>query len=126
MNPDLAGQASSYELIPADSLSAGANHTGVDIKDVEGSLLLLLSTQNVSGTSPTLDIHIEDSPDNSTYTDVSGKSFTQVTDAAASFQSMKIDSRAVDRYIRAVSALGGTSPVFDAALVAVAIEKYAS
>ena len=69
------------------------------------------------GTGPALDAKIQDSADNSTFTDVSGKVFTQVI--SASIQSLAIDTRAVKRYIRAVLTITGTSPTFGLAVTAV-------
>jgi len=105
------------------SLAAGrstvtANDTGVDLQGYQGKLKVMLNYAGGGGTSPTLDVKIQDSADNSTFADVTGLAFTQVT-ATASLQSMAVDTRAVRRYIRTVRTLGGSSPTFDGSITAV-------
>ena len=110
------------ELIAA-SLAAGtytvnADGVGVDLQGYQGALKVILNSGAGGGTSPTLDIKIQDSADNSVFADVSGKVFTQVT-GVASIQSLAIDTRAVRRYIRTVLTITGTSPSFGLAITAV-------
>lgn len=100
-------------LAVAEQISAGANQSGVDISALIGTIAVKLNAVNVSGTSPTLDVHLEESADNSTWSDVTGGAFTQVTDAAAADQVLYLDSRGLKKYLRVVDAVGGTSPVFD-------------
>lgn len=100
----------------AEQISAGGNGTGLDISGYIGTLAVHLNAENESGTNPTLDVHIEESDDNSTYTDVTDGAFAQVTDAAAADEKLVLDTRALKKYIRAVDALGGTSPVFNRAI----------
>jgi len=104
----------------ASSLTAGTytvseNGTGIDLQGYQGVLKIVLDSGAGVGT---LDVKIQDSTDNLTFADVSGKVFTQVTDIA-SIQSLAIDTRAVRRYIRAVLTIAGTSPTFGLAVVAV-------
>lgn len=124
MNTNDVGYLPTISLIPASDVAATANGTGVDIKDYVGSLQLLLDAgAATAGTSPTLDVKIQDSDDNSSYADVTGKAFTQVT-TVASRQQMVIDTNAVRRYIRAVVTVGGTnSPSFPASLQGVGIKQ---
>ena len=107
----------------ASSLAAGTytvsgESAGIDLQGYQGILKVILDSGAGGGTTPTLDVKIQDSTDNLTFADVSGKVFTQVTDIA-SIQSLAIDTRAVRRYIRAVLTIAGTSPTFGLAVVAV-------
>ena len=106
-------------LAPADRTST-ANGTGVDVKDYNGIGHLILTSAAGTGSNPTLDVHVEDSADNSSFADVAGMAFTQVTNAAASLQSMAVNMDAVRRYVRAVVTIGGSSPHFICACVLVA------
>ena len=110
------------ELIAA-SLAAGtytadAEGTGMDLQGYQGVLKVVLNSGAGGGTTPTLDAKIQDSADNSTFADVLGKVFTQVT-GSASIQSLAIDTRAIRRYIRAALTITGTSPTFGLAVTAV-------
>ena len=109
------------ELIAA-SLAAGtytadAEGAGMDLQGYQGVSKVVLNSGAGGGTNPTLDAKIQDSADNSTFADISGKVFTQVI--SASIQSLAIDTRAVKRYIRADLTITGTSPTFGLAVTAV-------
>lgn len=110
---DLLNELVGFELFPADSKTATANGTGVNVSDYTGVLRAILSSEAGTGTTPTLDVKIQDSADNSTFADLSpAKAFTQVTDAAAAFESIAIDTRAVRKFIRAVVTITGASAAF--------------
>lgn len=106
------------ELVSSASLrgrlTATTNGTSLDLQGYNGHVMAMLSSQAGTGTSPTLDVKLQDSADNSTFADVTGKTFTQVTSAAASHQEMDVDPRSVQRYVRLVATITGTAPVFDA------------
>lgn len=106
------------ELAPATEVTATGNGTGVDIGDYIGTLKIMASVEAVSGTTPTLDLKVQDSPDNSAWTDVTNGAFTQVTTSDA-FETLHLDTRAMDQYIRIVDTAGGTSPVYRRAVLAV-------
>jgi len=102
----------------AGTYTANADGVGVDLQGYQGALKVILNSGAGGGTSPTLDIKIQDSADNSVFADVSGKVFGQVT-GIASIQSLAIDTRTVKRYIRVALTIGGTSPTFGLAITAV-------
>ena len=112
---DIHGELLASNLI-AGTYTADANGASADLQGYQGVLKIVLDSGAGGGTTPTLDVKIQDSADNSTFADVLGKVFTQVTDIA-SIQSLAIDTRAVRRYIRAVIAITGTSPTFGLAVV---------
>jgi len=101
----------------AGTYTANVDGAGIDLQGYQGVLKVILSSGDGGGTGPTLDAKIQDSADNSTFADISGKVFTQVI--SASIQSLAIDTRAVKRYIRAVLTITGTSPTFGLAVTAV-------
>lgn len=108
-------------LAPA-ARTTSANGTGVDLRGAT-DVLVILTNGTTSGTSPTLDVKIQDSADNSSFADVSGLTFSQIT-AAADPATLQVDPRAVRRYIRAVATIAGTSPSFAcAALVQTAARE---
>jgi hypothetical protein len=114
-------------LLGADSRNASANGTGFDLQgsnDAEGEAIVILDSEAGSGTTPTLNVKLQDSADNSSWADITGKTFTEVTDGGAGFQKISINTNDVRRYVRAVGTLGGTSPVFVYGVSLVYSKKY--
>jgi len=108
-------------LLPPAARTATANGTGLDIKDFLGGGTVVLHSAAGGGTTPTMNVKLQDSADNSTFADVSGKTFTEVDDTAGgSLQEMEVDLDSLRRYIRLVVTIAGTSPSFacDAVLIA--------
>ncbi len=107
--------AVSQSLAPQE-LTGAANGTSVDIK-AYGGVLAVLDVGVATGTSPTCDIRLEESADNSTFgavaaADLVGGLVAQLTDAndAQVYERGYLGSK---RYLRwACTATGGTSPVF--------------
>lgn len=120
------------ELVEA-SLDAGrftttANGVGIDVSAYQGKLKATLNFDAGAGTTPTMDVKIQESSDSTdgsdgTWADVSGLTFTQVIDAA-SLQSIAIDTRAVKKWIRTVKTITGDSPIFDGAVTVVGQTQY--
>jgi len=104
--------------LAAGTYTGSANGAIVDLQGYQGKLKVVLNSGSGGGTNPTLDVKIQDSADGSSFTDVSGLTFTQVG-SSASIQSLAVDTRAVRRYIRAVLTISGTSPSFGLSITAV-------
>ena len=114
-------------LLGADSRNASANGTGFDLQgsnDAEGEAIVILDSEAGSGTTPTLNVKLQDSADNSAWADITGKVFTEVTDAAASLQKITINTNDVRRYVRAVGTIAGTTPAFVFGATLVYSKKY--
>ena len=114
-------------LLGADSRSASANGTGFDLQgsnDAEGEAIVILDSEAGTGTSPTLDVKLQESANDSDWSDISGATFTQVTDGGAGFEKISINTNDTERYLRAVATLGGTSPVFVFGVSLVYSKKY--
>ena len=115
-------------LLACDARTASANGTGFDLEGsngAEGEAIVILASDAASaGTDPTLDVKLQESSDNSTFTDISGATFTQVTDAQA-LEKITINTNDVKRYLRAVGTIGGTSsPAFTYSVALVYGKKY--
>ena len=74
-----------------------------------GGAFLIVSS--ASGTNPTLDAKITHSADNSTYADL--VTFTQATSTTAEVKTVA-EGTTVNRYLKAVFTIGGTTPSFTA------------
>ena len=89
------------------------NGAAVDVQNFLGLVKIVLDSTAGTGTAPTLDIKLQDSADGTTgWTDISGAVFAQVTNAAASLQSIGLDIEGARKFIRGVATLTGTSPSF--------------
>jgi len=118
-------QATGVELAPAASRTSTLTGTGIDVLEYEGVALVLLNASAGTGTSPTLDVKLQHSDDDSTYEDVTSGAFSQVTDAAetAGVKVMKLNVSDLKRYLRIVGTIAGTTPSFDFGVEFVGITK---
>ena len=103
--------------------TATGNGTGIDLQGYEGDILFVLDSSVGGGSSPTLDVTIEDSDDNSTFGSLSGAAFTQVT-GSASTQKLSISADECKRYVRVKFTIGGSSPTFDLSVTGLGLKKY--
>lgn len=103
-----------------NTVTATANGTGIDTKGYHDGMVTL-EVGTVAGTAPTLDVKIQESDDNTTFVDITGATFTQVT-ASNNTQKLRIadlNGGTRKRYIRAVATIAGTGPSFAFAVNAI-------
>jgi len=101
---------SGANILTPQVITANVNGSGVDRSDYKGNGYLSLNTSAPTGTLATLDVKIQHSDDNSTWTD-SGFAFDQVVQAnGASFQRKYVSLDQFKKFIRAAATVGGTSP----------------
>lgn len=111
-------------LVVPDNFSASGTGTGIDISTYTGRAMAILENRGGGGTSPTLNVKIQHSTDDSTYTDHStAATFTQAT-SGNGVQSIELDTPAFHKYIRAKYVLAGTNPTFDFGVVFVGQKQY--
>ena len=108
---------------PTAARTATGQTSGIDLRTYDGDLVFLLDSAAGSGTSPTLNVTIEDSADNSSFAAISGAAFTQVT-GTASAQKLVVNKDSARRYVRVKYTIGGTSPSFTFSVNAVGVTKY--
>ena len=110
--------------VASASVTATATSSAIDLKEFDGDVLLVLNCAAGTGSSPTLDIKVQDSDETGgTYGDLSGAAFTQVTDAA-SLQTLEVNKDECKRFIKLVQTVGGSSPVFVYGISLVGAKKY--
>lgn len=117
---DLTVEIVRSQLIVLQTATATVTGSSVDLSNTDtGDLLVAtLNVKSVTGTTPTLDVKLQDSADNSTFADVvvdalmPANAFAQVTAALANPVTLAVDPRGVRRYVRAVATIGGTTPSF--------------
>jgi hypothetical protein len=108
---------------PTAARTATGQTTGIDVKDYDGDLIFILDSAAGGGSSPTLDVTIEDSADNSSFSALSGAAFTQVT-GSASAQTLEVDANGCKRYVRIKYTIGGSSPSFTFSVNGIGLKKY--
>ena len=87
------------------SKTANGSATGIDcLTYCRGSLLVRVT--NISGTTPTLDVIVESSQDDSNYVEI--LRFDRVTELGSQWRHIQ----GFGRYVRVSWVLGGTSPNF--------------
>lgn len=112
------GTASLWATSTGVSTNANAQGASVDIGPTVSPIVsAVLVVGNVAGTTPTGDFKVQESTDGTTYTDVTGGAFTQVTTSSAvqvlAFQPTK-------RYLRTTGTVAGTNPVLEATTLVIA------
>ena len=111
----------------AAAQTASFNSGSVDMQKFRRALFIL-DIGAVSGTSPTIDAKLQESTDNSTFTDLSGNnvSITQITTANHTVTLEVRAGQLTKRYVRVAVTIGGTTPSFTCCAIPIggeAIEK---
>jgi len=117
-------QAYVLSLAEADERTTTLTGTGIDVLDYEGVCLAILNSGAASaGTTPTLNVKLQHSDDDSTYADVTDGAFTEVTDAAAVVEALKFNVSDLKRYLRVIGTIAGSGATFDFGVEFVGIKK---
>lgn len=117
-------------LLLAAPISRTATLTGtaLDVVDYEGSALVVLNAAAATaGTTPTLNVKLQHSATTTSgdFADVTGATFTQVTDVAgtAGVQALKLNVSDLKRYLRVIGTIAGSSAAFDFTVEFVGVKK---
>lgn len=95
---------------PAAARTTTANGAAQDLVDSAGPCFALLNIGAVTGTTPTLDIKVQESDTSGgTYTDIPGATLPQQN---ASNKSLAMNFNRTKRFVRGVATIGGTTPSF--------------
>jgi hypothetical protein len=106
---DLKNQALIGVSVYPSTVNDTNNGLSVDMIDGDGRCFVVQSIGAVSGTSPSQTGKIQESSDNSTWTDVPGAAFAAVT-ASNNLQTIVFDR--TKRFLRHFRTTTGTSPSF--------------
>ncbi len=112
---DFVNESSQVRMVdPAAVTATGTLGQSVDLQGFQGRVLLLIALGAVTGTTPTLDLKVQDSADNSSFADATTAiTLAQlVTASAAKVFALAVDVRSVRRYIKLYGTAGGTTPSF--------------
>jgi hypothetical protein len=87
-----------FTLLATTTITAAGNQTGIDIRDYDGEIqIVLLGT--AAGAGADLTFRIEESEDNVTYTAVTGGGFTAIANTASK-QVITLNASSLMRWIR--------------------------
>jgi hypothetical protein len=123
------GKGNLLSLAANATRTTSSNGSGVDIQGYTGLAAIILDSTAEASTG-TLDVTLEESDDNSTFTAVAagsymgGANFAQVTNAAASQQVIFTNVADRKRYLRAKWVSGGGSPSATFCVHVLAQKKY--
>ena len=94
-----------------DTYTTSQNGTGVDFQPTDGQCFAILQVKSHDRADgdETLAVKVQESDDNSTFTDVSGGGFTTISTATGAAVQV-INFTRTKRYLRAVSMAAGTTP----------------
>ncbi len=112
MRKDFGSDLDPLNLASVAARTTTTTHSSVDRSNYGGRCKARLKSSAGTGTTPTLNAKLQDSPDNSTWSDITGATFAEVTDAAAANEDINVDLDTAARYIRAVGTIAGTNPSF--------------
>lgn len=118
-NVDLTNEYTFHMSVEPDNYLADQNGTSVDLNDHGPEVTVVLMVGESDGSDATYDGELEESADDSTFTDVTGGSVTQIDNAGHAIQTVTVYNRA-QRYVRGVLNMGGASPSADAAILLIA------
>ncbi len=114
------GVAGGASFAPQAVTATGAG-AAVDLGNGVNSTNAVLEVGAVTGTTPTLNVKLQESDDNATWTDISNGAFTQVT-AASQRQVIRVQRS--KQYCRAHATVAGTTPSFTLCVEILAQKKY--
>lgn len=113
-------------VVPA-RITATTNGPAIDLRSYDGRAMIALNSGATEGAGQTLDVKIQHSADGATgWTDATvspgggNLAFAQVTNAAASAQTIEFITKDLHRYVRAVQTLGGASAAVTASVSLIA------
>ena len=112
-------------LMAGDQLATTTTSSAFDAKDYEGIVAITLGSAAGTGTSPTLDVKLQHcDTSGGSYADVSGAVFTQVDDTAGgSGQRILVNVSDLERYLKVVATIAGTTPKFSFGVVFLGVKK---
>ena len=120
---NLGSKGTAVDILPNDVLASTANGSGVDLQGYEGSAAFVLSSEAM-GASVTLAVHLEESANNSDWSDVTNGAFTTTAANTAAFEQIGLNVSDLKRYVRAASTVAGGTGTGAVNVTAYASKKY--
>tara|TARA_Y100001973_G_scaffold36548_1_gene54963 strand:- start:301 stop:681 length:381 start_codon:yes stop_codon:yes gene_type:complete len=120
---NLGSKGTAVDILPNDVLASTANGSGVDLQGYEGSAAFVLSSEAM-GASVTLAVKLQESADNSSWSDVTDGGFTTTAANTAAFEQIALNVSDLKRYVRTNSTVAGGTGTGAVNVTAYASKKY--
>ena len=120
---NLGSKGTAIDILPNDVLASSANGSGVDLQGYESSAAFVLSSEAM-GSSVTLAVHLEESANNSDWSDVTNGAFTTTAANTAAFEQIALNVSDLKRYVRTNSTVAGGTGTGAVNVTAYASKKY--
>ena len=120
---NLGSKGTAVNILPNDVLASTANGSGVDLQGYEGSAAFVLSSEAM-GASVTLAVKLQESADNSSWSDVTDGAFTTTAANTAAFEQIALNVSDLKRYIRSSCTVAGGTGTGAVNITAYASKKY--
>ena len=120
---NLGSKGTAVDILPNDVLASTANGSGVDLQGYEGSAAFVLSSEAM-GASVTLAVHLEESANDSDWSDVANGAFTTTAANTAAFEQIALNVSDLKRYVRSAAVVSGGTGTGAVNLTAYASKKY--
>jgi len=120
---NLGSKGTAVDILPNDVLASTANGSGVDLQGYEGSAAFVLSSEAM-GASVTLAVKLQESDNNSDWSDISSGAFTTTAANTAAFEQIALNVSDLKRYVRTNSTVAGGTGTGAVNVTAYASKKY--
>lgn len=112
-------------VVPTNMTAETTTVAGVDLKDFVDDILIVLSAKRPNASAgATLNVTFKDSPDNSTFTAVSGGPTIALAAATTeTVTTVSISTRAIQRYLQASYICAGTTGTFNTSVIGVGVKQ---
>ena len=120
---NLGSKGTAVDILSNDVSASTSNGSGVDLQSYEGSAAFVLSSEAM-GASVTLAVHLEESANNSEWSDVTNGAFTTTAANTAAFEQIALNVSDLKRYVRVASVVAGGTGTGAVNVTAYASKKY--
>ena len=120
---NLGSKGTAVDILPNDVLASTGNGSGVDLQGYEGDAAFIFSAE-AGGSGVTYAMKIQESADNSSWSDVTDGGFTTTSANTAAFEQIALNVSDLKRYVRAASTVAGGTGTGALTVVAYASKKY--
>ena len=120
---NLGSKGTAVNILPNDVLASTANGSGIDLQGYEGSAAFVLSSEAM-GASVTLAVKLQESANDSDWSDVTDGGFTTTAANTAAFEQIALNVSDLKRYVRTASTVAGGTGTGAVNVTAYASKKY--
>ena len=117
---DLKNNLDAVESIGPDNHTSSINGAGVDLQNFHSAMIVFHGNNGDFGSSDEVYTpKMQDSPDNSVWTDVVAGELEGAFSDLRTTEVQRVGYKGMERYVRAVLTLAGTTPIIDASALVI-------